>query len=124
LDAIGIPDGARIGTFINFAAHPTAIGSSNLELSSDWIHYTRVTAEARLGAPVVFSNGAIGDVSPQPSGEGDQFERASVYGADIANLAVDSIPSQVQISSCCSSSSSSSSSSSKDEESCLITTNF
>jgi len=90
-----VSDGARIGTLINFAAHTTAIGSSNRELSSDWVHFTRVTAEARLGAPVIFSNGAIGDVSPQPSGDGDQFDRANKYGSDIANLAVDSISSQV-----------------------------
>jgi len=97
IDAVGTSDGKRIATLINFAAHTTAIGSDNRELSSDWVHYTRVTAESRLGAPVVFSNGPIGDVSPMPSGEGDQFDRANVYGSDIANLAADSIPSQIPV---------------------------
>lgn len=99
LDALSLKDGSRIGTFINFAAHTTALNNQVRELSGDWAHYTRVAAEARLGAPVIFSNGPIGDVSPQPSGEGDQFDRANTYGSDIANLAVDSIASQIEISS-------------------------
>jgi len=97
LDAHRESDGSRIGTLINFASHPVALWRDNTLASSDWIHYTRATAEARLGAPVIYSQGAEGDVNPVLSGPGDNWDRASYYGNDIGNLAVDSIPSQIEV---------------------------
>jgi len=97
LDAIAISTGQRIGTLIQFAAHTTAIGRDNRLLSSDWAHYIRVTAESRLNAPVIYSNGAIGDVSPSLGAEPDPWDRANGYGSAIANLAVDSIPTQIAV---------------------------
>jgi len=89
LDAVDAATGQRIGTLINFAAHPVTLGSSNLEFSSDYCHYTRERAEGSLGAPVVYVNGAIGDVSPQGTGSG--FDRAQSYGYEIADVAVAAI---------------------------------
>ena len=91
IDALSEADGSRIGTMVNFAAHPVTLGSSNLQVSSDYIHYLREHMEASLGAPVVYFNGVIGDVSPK--GEGSQYERAENYGKQIADIALSTMPS-------------------------------
>ena len=85
-------DTRRIGTVIQFAAHPVTLGSSNLLFSSDYCHYVRTYAEAELNATVIYFNGAIGDVSPR--GDGSAFERAESYGAEIATIALQTMAAQ------------------------------
>ncbi|MBM4361911.1 MAG: neutral/alkaline non-lysosomal ceramidase N-terminal domain-containing protein, partial [Deltaproteobacteria bacterium] len=86
-------DGSRIGTLVNFAAHPVVLGMSNREISRDFCGYTVDSLEESLGAKdrVLFFNGAQGDASPD-GGEGDGFARAESYGnllADAARAAMD-----------------------------------
>lgn len=86
-------DGSRIGTLVNFAAHPVVLGMSNREISRDFCGYTVDSLEESLGAKdrVLFFNGAQGDASPD-GGEGDGFARAESYGtllADAARTAMD-----------------------------------
>lgn len=97
LDAIDKVTQQRIGTLVNFAAHPTVLGHKVREISGDWPHYLRVVSEEKLGAPVIFQNGAIGDVVPSSTIGDDDFEKAEYYGTQIANLAIDSISNKVLI---------------------------
>jgi hypothetical protein len=87
---------ARISTIMEFAAHTVTLGSDNLYFSSDFPHYFRTDAEALLGAPVMFVNGPIGDVSPTGQ-EGTGFERPASYGIDSARYAVETMKLQEQI---------------------------
>jgi hypothetical protein len=87
----------RITTMIEFAAHTVTLGSSNLEFSSDFVHYLREDAKELLGAPVMFSNGPIGDVSPDGQ-VGDNFERPESYGVGSARFAVETMKEQEQLS--------------------------
>jgi len=87
LDAIDASTGDRIGTVINFAAHPVALGSSNKLFSGDWCHYTREYLEQGTGAPAIFVNGPIGDVSPSGC-DGPDFEGAEVCGGGVGTLAL------------------------------------
>jgi hypothetical protein len=89
LDAHALSDGARLGTLIQFAAHPTTLSAGNLLISSDYCHYLRLNAEAALNATVVFFNGAIGDVTPR--GSGSEYARAESYGNEVAAIALDSL---------------------------------
>ena len=95
LDVRSADSDLRLGTVIQFAAHPVTLGSSNIQVSSDYCHYVREYAEAALNATVIYFNGAIGDVSPR--GTGSDFDRADSYGLEIANLALATMTAQEEI---------------------------
>ncbi|HZP56718.1 MAG TPA: neutral/alkaline non-lysosomal ceramidase N-terminal domain-containing protein [Dehalococcoidia bacterium] len=57
-------DGA-IAAIMNFACHATVMFSTNMEISADYPGYAVRTVQAVIGdVPVVFLNGACGDVNP------------------------------------------------------------
>ncbi len=63
-DASGKP----IGLLWNFAIHGTMLGPRNLKLSGDVMGLASRRLEQRLGLPVLYVNGAVGDVSPARHG--------------------------------------------------------
>jgi neutral ceramidase len=60
--------GACLGAMVNFAVHGTALNAHNLELSADLPGGIERALQEQLHAPVLFINGAEGDVSPAESG--------------------------------------------------------
>lgn len=89
LDAFDL-DGKRLGTLVNFAAHPIILGYDNKEISADYTGYTVQKLETVLGAPAGLFNGTLGDATPKTEGEfPDDFARAQAYGEMLADLAVD-----------------------------------
>jgi neutral ceramidase len=60
--------GAWLGAMVNFAVHGTALNAHNLELSADLPGGIERALEEQLHAPVLFINGAEGDVSPAEGG--------------------------------------------------------
>jgi neutral ceramidase len=62
--------GAPIALVWNFAIHGTVLGARNLRLSGDVMGLASRELERGLGIPVLFVNGAVGDVSPAAHGEG------------------------------------------------------
>ncbi|MEX0749432.1 MAG: neutral/alkaline non-lysosomal ceramidase N-terminal domain-containing protein, partial [Dehalococcoidia bacterium] len=81
------PRGGVIASIVNFACHATVMFSSNMEISADYPGYAAATVKKVLGdAPVVFLNGACGDVNP--SWIEQRFEEAervgSIVGAEAA----------------------------------------
>jgi hypothetical protein len=97
LSAKGL-DGKPIGTLVNWANHPEALGSKNTLVTADYLasFYTRL--EDRLGGVAVFVNGAIGGMQsplgvkvkdpktgrPAPA---DSFRLAEIIGLRVAELA-------------------------------------
>jgi neutral ceramidase len=78
------PDGTPVAAWSNFAIHPTSFGDDNLLFSGDNAATAERVAEGRIGAPVVWTNSAEGDVSP----DGDPTEREYAPNAfAAANLA-------------------------------------
>ncbi|MEW6545875.1 MAG: neutral/alkaline non-lysosomal ceramidase N-terminal domain-containing protein [Bacillota bacterium] len=69
--ALSRQDGSLIAVLVNYACHPTVLGADNLLLSSDFVGPMRRTVQKRLRAaglgcpPVLYTNGAAGDVSPR-----------------------------------------------------------
>lgn len=61
--------GAPIALVWNFAIHGTVLGARNLRLSGDVMGAASRELERALGVPVLFINGAVGDVSPAAHGE-------------------------------------------------------
>jgi len=89
LDAFDL-EGERLGTLVNFAAHPVILGEDNKLISCDYTGYTVQRLEAELGAPAALFNGTLGDATPKvPQGMyADDFERAQAYGELLAEVAV------------------------------------
>jgi neutral ceramidase len=55
--------GRPVAAVVNFAAHPTSIPAETLKFSADFVGGLRAEAEAVLKAPVLFLQGAAGDLS-------------------------------------------------------------
>jgi hypothetical protein len=67
--AVRRPDGAPVALVWNFAIHGTVLGPANLQLSADVMGAASAALERNLGAPALFVNGAVGDVSPTRHGQ-------------------------------------------------------
>jgi neutral ceramidase len=61
-------DGAEIATVVNFACHPVSLGGSFRNLSADFVGPFRDTVEKFTGHPVIFLQGAAGDINPRTMG--------------------------------------------------------
>lgn len=61
-------DGAPIAALWNFAIHGTMLGARSLSLSGDVMGLASAELERAMGAPALFVNGAVGDVSPERHG--------------------------------------------------------
>jgi hypothetical protein len=57
-------EGRPLALVWNFAIHGTMLSARDLHLSGDVMGLASVLLEQRLGAPVLYVNGAVGDVSP------------------------------------------------------------
>ena len=77
---------APLALVVSFAAHPTTLGASNMELSGDYPGALMRELERRFpSATALFFAGAAGDQGPHKDGEG--FERPERLGAALAERA-------------------------------------
>lgn len=59
-------DGDRLqAVIVNYACHPTTLGPENSEISADYPAVARDLVEARCAAPMIFLQGASGDLAPR-----------------------------------------------------------
>lgn len=58
------PEGAPIALIANYSMHATALGPQNTSISGDAAGTVSAYVEERVGAPVLFINGAAGDLAP------------------------------------------------------------
>lgn len=65
---IATPAGAPVAVVWNFAIHGTMLSARNLEVSGDVTGAASAALERELGAPALFVNGAVADVSPARHG--------------------------------------------------------
>jgi hypothetical protein len=61
-------DNRPIAAVWNYAIHGTMLGRSNSQLSGDVMGDATARIEEQLGAPTLYVNGAVGDVSPRQHG--------------------------------------------------------
>lgn len=74
-------DGEPLALVWNYAIHGTMLPPANLRFSGDVMGLASAMLEAELRAPVLFVNGAVGDVSPRRHGEAAARE----VGAELAS---------------------------------------
>ena len=58
------PDGSLIGVVANYAMHGTVMNGQNLKISGDGPGVVSAYLEQKLGAPVLYVNGAAGNLAP------------------------------------------------------------
>lgn len=78
--------GKPLAVLMNFAAHPTILGSKNFEFSADFVGYARTALERMIGNGVMamFANGAQGTIAPHAFNGKDEWERAENVGSILA----------------------------------------
>jgi hypothetical protein len=58
------PDGSLIGLIANYGVHGTALNGGNKQISADVMGFAGSVVEQKLGKPMLFINGAEGNVAP------------------------------------------------------------
>ena len=87
-------DGTVLGTMVQYAAHPTAIGTGSggalgRAVHADYPLGIEDTVEAATGAPAIYFNGPIADASGSgPTEGGDDYARVHSRGTCIARSAL------------------------------------
>ncbi len=94
--------GQPIGTLLNWANHPEALGSKNTLITADYPAGIYRRLEELLGGTAVFLNGAVGGMQSPGGAEivdrktgrvfhGETFERAGYIGQRVAELAAEAL---------------------------------
>lgn len=75
-------DGKPYVVLVNFTAHGTIMSENEMLTSGGWAGNMQRTVEALLGEGVtcMYTNGAVGDISPAGARGGSRWERAEDYG--------------------------------------------
>ena len=76
-------DGKPLALLWNFAIHGTMFPAASPQLSADVMGAASALLEQRLGAPALFVNGAVGDVSPAGHGMPALRETAAALAAAV-----------------------------------------
>lgn len=92
--AIARDDSGRpVGAIVNYACHPTVLDATNRELSADYVGGLRRRLTEVLGAvPVLFLNGASGDLSTRGVRRAASFAEADRLGRIVADELLDLSP--------------------------------
>jgi len=82
-------DGGKEIYALNYSSHPEVLGSHNVLLSADWVHWMRDKLENE-GKEVIFFNGAVGGmITPTTvEGFGESIKSAQVCGERVAEAAL------------------------------------
>ena len=63
--------GKIIATVVNYACHPTTLAWQNTDVSPDFVGAAREMVQQKTGAPMLFLQGASGDLAPRDGYVGD-----------------------------------------------------
>ncbi len=85
-------EGKPIVTLINFQCHGTVLGPKNLLVSADWIGAMRRRVEQVSGAPVMYIQGATGDLNPDHNVCDDDYMAVEGVGLRIADRVEQALP--------------------------------
>jgi hypothetical protein len=85
-------DGKPIVSVVNFQCHGTVLGPKNLLCSADWIGAMRRSLELEIGAPVIYLQGATGDLNPNHALGKDDLTDIDAIGNKVAEQVLKVIP--------------------------------
>jgi len=79
--------GRPLAAVLHHACHPVVLGPDSYALSADYVGFARAAAESALGVPVLFVQGACGNINPTPRGNFAVAERlGQILGAEAIRL--------------------------------------
>lgn len=78
LDAVS---GSPLATIVNATCHPVILGPKSLAVSADFVGRTRAVVEQATGAPMLFLQGACGDINPRGGVQSDYANCVRLGGA-------------------------------------------
>ncbi|NOY37367.1 MAG: hypothetical protein GXO83_07295 [Chlorobi bacterium] len=83
-------NGKPLAVLVNWTAHPTIMDEHDMWVSAGWPGYLQRELESWIGSGVVamFYNGAEGDQSVIAGGGGSHYEKAEIYGRNMAIEAI------------------------------------
>jgi hypothetical protein len=86
LTRIDYTSGKPMTALVNWTAHPTFMSGSDMWVSGGWPGYLQRELEQWIGdgVTVMYYNGAEGDQSPIGTSAGSHYEKAEIYGRDLA----------------------------------------
>ncbi len=94
LDFRRVNTNERIGTLVNFAAHPVTNLQTNSLISADFCGALVSELEESLGGTSIYVNGAIGDVEPLKEYVKQGFAAQKKYASLLADQAIKSMKNQ------------------------------
>lgn len=71
---------ALLGMAFYYSCHPTTLGVENYQVSSDWVGPARAALREEYGVPVLFLQGAEGNVDPRSRGVLNLADPRQAYG--------------------------------------------
>ncbi len=79
-------DGTPLTVLVNWTAHPTFMSGNDMWVSGGWPGFLQRELEQWIGdgVTVMYYNGAEGDQSPIGQNIGSHYEKAEIYGRDLA----------------------------------------
>ncbi len=92
VDAEG-PGGAVIATLVNYACHPTCLGPKFKFATAAWPGEMRKVVEPATGAPVLYLQGATGDLNPEHEWGKGELEAMVRLGGRVGDAAVTALAS-------------------------------
>jgi hypothetical protein len=75
---------------VNYACHPTTLGPTNASLSPDYVGPARQLVESATGSPMLFLQGASGELSPRRQ-YGNDLGAASANGAQLGHAVLSTL---------------------------------
>lgn len=82
--------GRPVGTIVNYACHPTTLAWQNRLVSPDYVGALRELVEAETGAPVLFLQGASGELAPRQQYTGE-LEVADRHGRALGHAVLSAL---------------------------------
>jgi hypothetical protein len=70
---------------VSYSAHPTILGSSNMEFTGEYPGFLMRRITEKTGAEAIYLGGAVGSMSHRAPERDDPFERCRVMGAVLAD---------------------------------------
>ncbi len=88
---IDLKNGKPLAVLVNWTAHPTFLGGTDMLVSAEWPGYLQSELQHLIGKGVtaMYFNGAEGDQSTILSSPKKGYEKIEIYGKIIANKAFD-----------------------------------
>jgi hypothetical protein len=85
-------EGKAIVTLMNFQCHGTVLGPSNMLVSADWMGAMRQQVEKQIGSPLMFLQGATGDLNPDHTWGKDDYGALDTIAGCVAEQVYNALP--------------------------------